>query len=127
MLASSSRATAFTGRTLTSSRALVLSAPKRALVVENAHKKGAGSTKNGRDSNSKRRGVKQYGGQPIKAGAIIVRQLGSTVSCGNGVRGANERGVGKGGGAGLHGRRRRRRRRRRQRLAAATGDLLQFC
>jgi hypothetical protein len=65
---------------LSSGRAMVMAVPKRALVIENAHKKGAGSTKNGRDSNSKRRGVKSYGGQPIKAGAIIVRQLGSTVS-----------------------------------------------
>jgi hypothetical protein len=84
---------AFTGRTITSSRSLVAFTPKRALVVQNAHKKGAGSTKNGRDSESKRRGVKSYGGQPIKAGGIIVRQLGSTVSrgqlaaCGNGVAG----------------------------------------
>ena len=35
-----------------------------------AHKKGAGSTKNGRDSNSKRRGVKVYGDQPVKAGGV---------------------------------------------------------
>lgn len=54
-------------------------APKRALVIQNAHKKGSGSTKNGRDSNAKRRGVKVYGGQPVKAGGIIVRQCGSTV------------------------------------------------
>ena len=47
--------------------------------VEAAHKKGGGSTKNGRDSKSKRRGVKVYGGQPVKAGGIIVRQVGSTV------------------------------------------------
>ena len=47
--------------------------------VEAAHKKGGGSTKNGRDSKSKRRGVKVYGGQPIKAGGIIVRQLGTKV------------------------------------------------
>ena len=47
--------------------------------VEAAHKKGGGSTKNGRDSNSKRRGVKVYGGQPIRAGGIIVRQLGTKV------------------------------------------------
>ena len=66
-------------RPLAANRALVRAAPRRALVVENAHKKGAGSTKNGRDSNSKSRGVKAYGGQPIKAGGIIVRQLGSTV------------------------------------------------
>ena len=49
------------------------------LTIEAAHKKGAGSTKNGRDSNSKRRGVKVYGGQPVKAGGIIVRQLGTHV------------------------------------------------
>lgn len=42
-----------------------------------AHKKGAGSTKNGRDSNSKRRGVKVYGDQPVKAGGIIIRQVGT--------------------------------------------------
>ena len=47
--------------------------------VEAAHKKGGGSTKNGRDSNSKRRGVKVYGGQPVRAGGIIVRQLGTKV------------------------------------------------
>ena len=47
--------------------------------VEAAHKKGGGSTKNGRDSKSKRRGVKVYGGQPIRAGGIIVRQLGTKV------------------------------------------------
>jgi large subunit ribosomal protein L27 len=43
-----------------------------------AHKKGAGSTKNGRDSNSKRLGVKVYGNQAVKAGGIIVRQRGLT-------------------------------------------------
>lgn len=42
-----------------------------------AHKKGASSTKNGRDSNSKRLGVKRYGGQFVKAGEIIVRQRGT--------------------------------------------------
>ncbi len=41
-----------------------------------AHKKGAGSTKNGRDSNSKRLGVKRFGGQVVKAGNILVRQRG---------------------------------------------------
>lgn len=46
--------------------------------VEAAHKKGAGSTKNGRDSQSKRRGIKVYGGQPVRAGGIIFRQTGST-------------------------------------------------
>lgn len=42
-----------------------------------AHKKGAGSSKNGRDSESKRLGVKMYGGQVVKAGNIIVRQRGT--------------------------------------------------
>ena len=42
-----------------------------------AHKKGAGSTKNGRESHSKRLGVKIYGGQTVKAGNIIVRQIGT--------------------------------------------------
>jgi large subunit ribosomal protein L27 len=49
------------------------------LTIEAAHKKGAGSTKNGRDSVSKRRGVKVFGGQAVKAGGIIVRQLGNKV------------------------------------------------
>jgi len=42
-----------------------------------AHKKGASSTRNGRDSNSKRLGVKRYGGQVVKSGEIIVRQRGT--------------------------------------------------
>ena len=50
-----------------------------------AHKKGAGSTKNGRDSNSKRLGVKVYGNQEVKAGSIIVRQRGLTFKPGRGV------------------------------------------
>ena len=55
--------------------------PARApLTIEAAHKKGGGSTKNGRDSNGQRRGVKVYGGQPVKAGGIIVRQVGCKVS-----------------------------------------------
>lgn len=54
-------------------------------TTEAAHKKGGGSTKNGRDSNSKRRGVKVYGGQPIRAGGIIVRQLGTKFHPGVGV------------------------------------------
>lgn len=49
--------------------------------VHAAHKKGGGSTKNGRDSNSQRRGIKVYGGQPVKAGGIIFRQVGSEVGC----------------------------------------------
>jgi large subunit ribosomal protein L27 len=42
-----------------------------------AHKKGAGSSRNGRDSESKRLGVKLFGGQVVKAGSIIVRQRGT--------------------------------------------------
>jgi large subunit ribosomal protein L27 len=41
-----------------------------------AHKKGAGSTKNGRDSNAKRLGVKRFGGEAVRAGNILVRQRG---------------------------------------------------
>lgn len=44
-----------------------------------AHKKGGGSTKNGRDSNAKRLGVKRYDGQVISAGTIIVRQRGTRI------------------------------------------------
>jgi len=42
-----------------------------------AHKKGVGSSRNGRDSNSQRRGIKAYGSQHVKAGTIIVRQCGT--------------------------------------------------
>ncbi len=50
-----------------------------------AHKKGQGSSRNGRDSNPKFRGVKLYGGQAAKAGAIIVRQCGTKFFPGNNV------------------------------------------
>ena len=50
-----------------------------------AHKKAGGSTKNGRDSNSKRRGVKCFGGQLVKGGSILVRQVGSHFHPGSGV------------------------------------------
>lgn len=50
-----------------------------------AHKKGSGSTKNGRDSNSKRLGVKKYGGELVKPGTIIVRQRGSKFKLGKNV------------------------------------------
>ena len=43
-----------------------------------AHKKGAGSTKNGRDSNAKRLGVKKFGGEKVLAGNILIRQRGMT-------------------------------------------------
>jgi len=44
-----------------------------------SHKKAAGSTRNGRDSNAQRRGIKKYGGQSVVAGNILVRQLGTKV------------------------------------------------
>ena len=50
-----------------------------------AHKKGQGSTKNGRDSRGQRRGVKKYGGQSVIAGNIIVRQVGTSVHPGKDV------------------------------------------
>ena len=50
-----------------------------------AHKKGAGSTKNGRDSNAQRLGVKRYGGQFVTAGNILVRQNGTVFKPGNNV------------------------------------------
>ena len=50
-----------------------------------AHKKGSGSTKNGRDSESKRLGVKRADGQFVKAGNILVRQRGTHIQRGNGV------------------------------------------
>ena len=50
-----------------------------------AHKKAAGSTRNGRDSNAQRRGIKRYGGQQVQAGNIIVRQLGTRIHPGDNV------------------------------------------
>ncbi len=50
-----------------------------------AHKKGGGTTRNGRDSESKRLGVKVYGGQSINAGGIIIRQRGTRVHPGENV------------------------------------------
>jgi len=50
-----------------------------------AHKKGQGSSKNGRDSRGQRRGVKKFGGQVVLAGNIIVRQVGTKIHPGNGV------------------------------------------
>ena len=47
-----------------------------------AHKKGVGSSKNGRDSNGQRRGTKAYGGQVVPAGAILVRQCGTPIKPG---------------------------------------------
>ena len=50
-----------------------------------AHKKGGGSTRNGRDSNSQRLGVKRYAGQIVNAGTILVRQRGTRIHPGNNV------------------------------------------
>ena len=50
-----------------------------------AHKKGAGSTKNGRDSNAKRLGVKRFGGEKVRAGNILIRQRGMKFKPGNNV------------------------------------------
>jgi len=50
-----------------------------------AHKKGVGSSKNGRDSESKRLGVKKFGGEKVKAGNILVRQRGTKIHPGNNV------------------------------------------
>jgi large subunit ribosomal protein L27 len=50
-----------------------------------AHKKGGGSSRNGRDSESKRLGVKAFGGQQVTAGSIIVRQRGTKIHAGRGV------------------------------------------
>ncbi|MEX1063686.1 MAG: 50S ribosomal protein L27 [Balneolaceae bacterium] len=55
-----------------------------------AHKKGQGSTRNGRDSESKRLGVKKYGGQVVKAGNIIVRQRGTKFHPGENVGRGND-------------------------------------
>ena len=50
-----------------------------------AHKKGQGSSRNGRDSNSQRRGIKVFAGQKINAGSIIVRQVGTKIHPGTNV------------------------------------------
>ena len=50
-----------------------------------AHKKGGGSSKNGRDSNAQRRGVKVFAGQTVRAGSILVRQLGTKIYPGTNV------------------------------------------
>jgi large subunit ribosomal protein L27 len=50
-----------------------------------AHKKGQGSTRNGRDSNAQHRGIKRYGGQTVTAGTILVRQCGTRFHAGHNV------------------------------------------
>jgi large subunit ribosomal protein L27 len=55
-----------------------------------AHKKGQGSSRNGRDSNAQRRGVKRFGGQQVRAGNILVRQVGNKYHPGQGVGQGND-------------------------------------
>ncbi|HZO16514.1 MAG TPA: 50S ribosomal protein L27 [Polyangiaceae bacterium] len=50
-----------------------------------AHKKGGGSSRNGRDSNAKRRGVKVHDGETVRAGNILVRQVGTSITAGKNV------------------------------------------
>jgi large subunit ribosomal protein L27 len=50
-----------------------------------AHKKGQGSSRNGRDSNAQRRGVKRFGGEQVRSGNILVRQVGNKFHPGRGV------------------------------------------
>ena len=55
-----------------------------------AHKKGQGSSRNGRDSNAQRRGVKRFGGQFVRAGNILIRQVGTKFHPGQGVGQGND-------------------------------------
>jgi large subunit ribosomal protein L27 len=55
-----------------------------------AHKKGQGSTRNGRDSNAQRLGIKKYGGETVTAGCILVRQCGTKFHPGRGVKRAKD-------------------------------------
>ena len=55
-----------------------------------AHKKGQGSSRNGRDSNAQRRGVKKFGGEAVVAGNILIRQVGTKWHAGRGVGQGND-------------------------------------
>ncbi|MEM9825982.1 MAG: 50S ribosomal protein L27 [Planctomycetota bacterium] len=55
-----------------------------------AHKKGQGSSRNGRDSNAQRRGVKRFGGEAVRAGNILIRQCGTKWHAGRGVGTGND-------------------------------------
>lgn len=55
-----------------------------------AHKKGQGSSRNGRDSNAQRRGIKRYGGESVRAGHILVRQVGNKFHAGKNVGQGND-------------------------------------
>ncbi|XP_027342337.1 50S ribosomal protein L27, chloroplastic isoform X2 [Abrus precatorius] len=85
-LSMSSSSSFFAGSSLRAAPSTLVSLPPRCpLTIQNAHKKGAGSTKNGRDSQSKRLGVKIYGDQVAKPGSIIVRQRGTKFHAGKNV------------------------------------------
>ena len=55
-----------------------------------AHKKGQGSSRNGRDSNAQRRGVKKFGGEAVRAGNILIRQVGNRFHAGRNVGQGND-------------------------------------
>jgi large subunit ribosomal protein L27 len=55
-----------------------------------AHKKGQGSSRNGRDSNAQRRGVKKFGGEKVRAGNILIRQVGTKFHAGKNVGQGND-------------------------------------
>ena len=74
----SSKLSAFATRVAPAPNRVAERAPRTA-VIECAHKKGTGSTKNGRDSNPKYLGVKKYGEEKVQVGSIIVRQRGNKV------------------------------------------------
>jgi Ribosomal L27 protein len=79
-MALAQRSAAFAGQQVPASSSVRrCSAASQGLVIECAHKKGAGSVKNGEDSEAKRLGVKIYGDQPAFAGNIILRQRGTVV------------------------------------------------
>src|SRR6266446_4102786 len=73
------------GRRAATGRTRRLSESRRSRHKDMAHKKGAGSTRNGRDSAGQRLGVKEYAGARVQAGTIIVRQRGTKVLPGNNV------------------------------------------
>mmetsp|Transcript_31800 Transcript_31800/g.69486 ORF Transcript_31800/g.69486 Transcript_31800/m.69486 type:complete len:154 (-) Transcript_31800:144-605(-) len=81
-MALSSSVSSFAGSRMAAPASAPVAARVAGLTIECAHKKGAGSTKNGRESRAQRLGVKVYGEQAVKAGGIIIRQRGYSVHCG---------------------------------------------
>src|SRR3989442_11987838 len=84
---SSTRTRPGRGRRAATVRTRRLSESRRSRHKDMAHKKGAGSTRNGRDSAGQRLGVKEYAGARVQAGTIIVPQRGKKVPPGNNIRG----------------------------------------